>query len=97
MFFTSADQFLASFDYKEGVDKVTIVVHRARVWDITAIGALDKTVIRFRREGTEVDVIGLDEASATQLLGTIPYCKSHRTAIASFGDECLKRFVFHEV
>ena len=65
VFFTSADQFLASFDYKEGVDKVTIDVHRARFWDITAIGALDKTVIRFRREGTEVDVIGLDEASAT--------------------------------
>jgi sulfate permease, SulP family len=65
VFFTSADQFIASFDYKEGVDKVTIDVHRARFWDITAIGALDKTVIRFRREGTEVEVIGLDEASAT--------------------------------
>ena len=65
VFFTSADQFIESFDYKEGVDKVTIDVHRARFWDITAIGALDKAVIKFRREGTEVEVIGLDEASAT--------------------------------
>ncbi|HBT07861.1 MAG TPA: sodium-independent anion transporter, partial [Alcanivorax sp.] len=65
VFFTSADQFGESFDYKEGVDKVTIDVHRARFWDITAIGALDKAVIKFRREGTEVEVIGLDEASAT--------------------------------
>ena len=32
---------------------------------LTAIGALDKAVIKFRREGTEVEVIGLDEASAT--------------------------------
>jgi SulP family sulfate permease len=47
------------------VDKVAIDVHRARFWDITAIGALDKAVIKFRREGTEVEVIGLDEASAT--------------------------------
>ena len=65
VFFTSADQFGESFDYKEGVDKVAIDVHRARFWDITAIGALDKAVIKFRREGTEVEVIGLDEASAT--------------------------------
>ena len=65
VFFTSADRFLAAFDYKEGLEKVTIDVHRARFWDITAIGALDKAVIKFRREGTEVEVIGLDQASAT--------------------------------
>ncbi len=65
VFFTSSDQFIASFDFKEAIDKVTIDVHRAHFWDITAIGALDKVVIKFRREGTEVDLIGLNEASAT--------------------------------
>ncbi len=44
---------------------MTIDLHQGRFWDITAIGALDKAVIKFRREGTEVEVIGLDEASAT--------------------------------
>jgi len=44
---------------------VTLDVHRAHFWDITAIGALDKVIIKFRREGTEVEVIGLNEASAT--------------------------------
>ncbi|HFI7953812.1 TPA: STAS domain-containing protein, partial [Escherichia coli] len=34
-------------------------------WDITAVSALDKVVIKFRREGTEVELIGLNEASAT--------------------------------
>jgi len=29
------------------------------------VGALDKVVIKFRREGTAVEVIGLNEASAT--------------------------------
>ena len=38
---------------------------RAHFWDITAISALDKVVLRFRREGTEVEVVGLDAASAT--------------------------------
>ena len=65
VFYTSATQFAESFDYKEAVSKVTIDVHRAHFWDLTAIDALDKVVIRFRREGTDVDVIGLNEASAT--------------------------------
>ena len=40
---------------------------RAHFWDITAISALDKVVPKFRREGTEVEVIGLNEASATMV------------------------------
>jgi SulP family sulfate permease len=44
---------------------VSIDVSRAHFWDITAVSALDKVVLRFRREGTEVEVIGLNEASAT--------------------------------
>ncbi len=42
-----------------------IDVTEAHFWDITAVRALDKVVIKFRREGAEVEVIGLNEASAT--------------------------------
>jgi SulP family sulfate permease len=65
VFFTSAEQFIQSFDFKEAVRKVTLDVHRAHFWDLTAIDALDKVIIKLRREGTEVEVIGLNEASAT--------------------------------
>jgi SulP family sulfate permease len=65
VFFSSAEKFTAAFDFKEDVDKVTIDLTHAHFWDITAVSALDKVVIKFRREGTEVDVIGLNEASAT--------------------------------
>ncbi|WP_442909217.1 SulP family inorganic anion transporter [Halopseudomonas sp.] len=65
VFFSSADKFSASFDFKEVLDKVTIDLSRAHFWDITAVGALDKVVLKFRREGTEVAVIGLNQASAT--------------------------------
>lgn len=65
VFFSSADKFTAGFDFKEVLDKVTIDLSRAHFWDITAVGALDKVVLKFRREGTEVVVIGLNEASAT--------------------------------
>ncbi|ATG73902.1 SulP family inorganic anion transporter [Zobellella denitrificans] len=65
VFFTSAEQFIAAFDFKEVLDRVRIDLSRAHFWDITAISALDKVVLTFRREGTEVEIIGLNEASAT--------------------------------
>ena len=65
VFFASADRFNASFDFKEVIEKVVIDVSRAHFWDITAVSALDKVVIKFRREGTDVEVIGLNEASST--------------------------------
>lgn len=67
VFFASADRFIASFDFKEVIKKVVIDVSRAHFWDITAVSALDKVVVKFRREGTEVEVIGLNEASATMI------------------------------
>ncbi len=57
VFFASADRFIASFDYKEVIERVRIDVSRAHFWDITAVNALDRVVIKFRREGTDVDVV----------------------------------------
>ena len=65
VFFASADKFVEYFDFKEALDKVVIDVTQAHFWDITAVAALDKAVLKFRREGTEVEIIGLNEASAT--------------------------------
>ena len=65
VFFASADRFVAAFDFKEAVAKVSIDLTRAHFWDITAVAALDKVVIKLRREGTDVEVLGLNQASAT--------------------------------
>ncbi len=67
LFFASAQRFTAAFDFREVIDRVIIDVSRSHFWDITAIDALDKVVIKFRREGTDVEVIGLNEASATMV------------------------------
>ncbi len=67
VFFTSAERFIAAFDLKEAVEKVQIDVSRAHFWDITAVGALDKVILKFRREGTEVEIIGLNKASETMV------------------------------
>jgi len=65
VFFASSERFGGAFDFKETVEKVTIDLSRAHFWDITAVQTLDRVVIKFRREGTEVELIGLNEASAT--------------------------------
>jgi SulP family sulfate permease len=65
VFFASADKFSDSFDFKEVLNHVTIDLSHAHFWDITAVAALDKVVIKFRREGTEVDVLGMNEATRT--------------------------------
>ncbi len=65
VFFASGDQFVAAFDFKEAIDRVVIDLCQAHFWDITAVSALDKVVLKFRREGTQVEIVGLNEASAT--------------------------------
>lgn len=65
VFFSSSEKLIQAFDFKEAVDNVVIDLSRAHFWDITAVGALDKAVIKFRREGADVEVIGMNEASAT--------------------------------
>ena len=65
VFFASVETLLASFDFKEETDRVTIDVSSAHFWDITAVNALDQAVMKFRRRRIAVEVIGLNEASAT--------------------------------
>lgn len=65
VFFASSEKFTAAFDFKEVVDKVVIDLSHAHFWDITAVSALDKVVIKFRREGAEVDIVGMSAATAT--------------------------------
>ncbi len=65
IFFNSAAKFLDNFNFKEAVSTVVIDLSRAHFWDITAVHSLDMAVIKFRREGAQVEIIGLNEASET--------------------------------
>lgn len=67
IFFSSADKFTASFDFKEAISKVVIDVSQAHFWDVSAVAAVDKVVIKFKREGTDVELIGMNEASQTMV------------------------------
>lgn len=67
VFFASAETFVMAFDFIEPLDKVVIDVHEAHFWDITAVGALDKVVLKYRRHNIDVEVIGANEASSHML------------------------------
>ncbi|NIJ42397.1 SulP family sulfate permease [Parvibaculum indicum] len=65
IFFASSEDFTGSFDFKEVLERVVIDVSHAHIWDISSVAALDMIVLKFRREGAEVEIIGLNEASET--------------------------------
>ncbi|SMF48830.1 sulfate permease, SulP family [Azospirillum oryzae] len=65
LFFASADDFSAAFDVREKLDAVVIDVSRAHIWDISSVAALDNVVLKFRRAGAEVRLVGLNAASET--------------------------------
>jgi len=67
VFFNSSEKFISYFDFKEAVDNIVINVKRSHFYDITSVSALDKVVIKLRREGADVKIIGLNSASETML------------------------------
>lgn len=65
LFFASAEKFLDSFDFAEKLERVRVDLTHAHIWDLTGVNAVDKVVLKFRRAGAEVEVLGLNDASAT--------------------------------
>lgn len=65
MFYGSVEDFMAAFDFKEAPERVVIDVSGAHIWDISAVQALDMAVLKFRRDGAEVEIIGMNAASET--------------------------------
>jgi len=65
LFFASTEDFMRAFDFKEALERVTIDVSGAHIWDVSSVAALDMAVLKFRREGAEVEIRGMNAASET--------------------------------
>ncbi|MBT9247446.1 SulP family inorganic anion transporter [Gemmobacter fulvus] len=63
LFFASAETFMQAFDFHERPARVVIDLSEAHIWDISSVAALDQTVFRLRRGGTEVTVTGMNAAT----------------------------------
>lgn len=70
LFFASADFFAASFEHHGHPTRVEIDMSGAHLWDLTGVAAMDKVVFRYRRQGAEVVVTGMNAAAAT-LVGQV--------------------------
>jgi SulP family sulfate permease len=64
VFFASAAMFADEFDLADVASNVRIDLTAAHLWDVTAVGTLEDIVIKMRRHGMNVALIGLNEASA---------------------------------
>ncbi|NET48369.1 MAG: SulP family inorganic anion transporter [Merismopedia sp. SIO2A8] len=67
IFFVSVGTFLEAFDFKEELEQVVLDLSQAHLWDQSAVVAIDKVVLKFRRKGADVKLVGLNEASSTLL------------------------------
>ncbi|MEM1429736.1 MAG: SulP family inorganic anion transporter [Pseudomonadota bacterium] len=65
LFYGSVEDFMKAFDFREAPERVVIDVSRAHIWDISSVQALDMAVLKFRRDGAEVEIIGMNAASET--------------------------------
>jgi SulP family sulfate permease len=65
IFFATAEAFHSAFDFREKPEGVVIDLLDAHFWDISAINALDRVVLKFRHHGVPVEIAGMNEASRT--------------------------------
>ncbi|MCH7388256.1 SulP family inorganic anion transporter [Acinetobacter modestus] len=67
IFFNSAEKFMHSFNFKEDVKEVIIDLTHSHIWDVTSVAMLDCVVKKFKKNGANVTVRGLNEASSIMI------------------------------
>jgi high affinity sulfate transporter 1 len=63
LFFASVTDFVKSFDYKENINEIDLDLSNAHLWDDSAVGAIDKVVIKYHQNGVKVNLKGLNTES----------------------------------
>lgn len=64
----TAEAFHQAFDFREeDLNGVVIDLHLAHFWDITSIYAPDRVVLKVRHHDIPVEIIGMNEATATMV------------------------------
>ena len=82
VFFASAGAFTDAINLTEPLDRLVIDVGAAHFWDISAVGALDRVVLKARRHGLTVDVVGLNAASTTMVERFAQHDKAEAAPVA---------------
>jgi SulP family sulfate permease len=80
VFFASVEDLLSTFNFKEEIDTVTVDLSNAHLWDDSAVGAIDKIILKYRQNGTEVRIMGLNKDSTNLLNKLAVYDKPNTKA-----------------
>lgn len=67
LFFASVTDFLSHFDYNDKNEAIIIDLTNAHIWDDSAVGAIDKIVLKYREKNKNIEIIGLNKASSALL------------------------------
>lgn len=63
LFFASVTEFVEGFNYNEDVKEITLDLSQTHLWDDSAVGAIDKVMIKYHQNGVKVHLVGLNQES----------------------------------
>jgi sulfate permease, SulP family len=81
LFFASVDSFISKFNFKEESELIIVNFTHSHVWDDSAVGAIDKIILKYRENGKSVNVLGLNKDSSTLIEKLAVYDKSQVKAV----------------
>lgn len=63
LFFASVDSFVDAFDFSVKKTNIVIDFSNAHVWDDSAVGAIDKVMLKYHENDNKVTIVNLNAAS----------------------------------
>ncbi len=75
LFFASSNDLPTQFEYAADPDRVVIDLSEAHVWDASTVASLDAITTKYEHKGKDVQIVGLEGASAERhrrLTGELP-------------------------
>lgn len=66
LFFASSNDLVYQFDYTDDPDHIIIDMTDSHIWDASTVAALDAITTKYHARGKHVEIIGLNQDSATR-------------------------------
>ncbi|MGE7604121.1 SulP family inorganic anion transporter [Peribacillus sp. NPDC097675] len=75
VFFASVQDFISNFNPLESADSIIIDFSDSKIWDASAVDAVEKVILKYRVQGKTVQVLGLNQESSQLLKNLASYGK----------------------
>ncbi|MBM7693680.1 SulP family sulfate permease [Peribacillus deserti] len=83
LFFASVTEFISYFEIKDDVS-VVIDFTESHIWDDSAVGAIDRIVLKYKEMGAKVTIKGLNPASSSLMDKLAVFDKAERKAAKNY-------------